>query len=310
MRNATLDYFKVLLAVFVVGIHTSFFIEYSETVSNLLVDGIFRIAVPTFFLINGYFFYRSYKAEKTLHWLRRVTLLYIFWMLVYAYAWFRLPLDISEIFRLMKLFFRGYFHLWYVAALLGAALLSLWLVKKSLKFSITFILFMFVIGVMIQYAAGLHLFERLSDPFYHRNFLFFALPFFFIGILVNKYQLHKTLDSKKLAILAIMASLSFFGEIWLDYKLAGYCDFDLLASLILLAPIVFMLLLKAGKPGQTKTVAAIANGIYFLHVMILQTLRTHNEHPNSVTLTLLAVVVSVLITLALTQWAPKAYRVL
>ena len=57
MRNLSLDYLKVFLAVCVVFLHGGWLYDINELVGYLHVNGLFRIAVPLFFIINGYYFY-------------------------------------------------------------------------------------------------------------------------------------------------------------------------------------------------------------------------------------------------------------
>ena len=56
MRNLSLDYMKVLLAFFIIFIHAGLFYDFDESLSYIFVNGVFRIAVPLFFIINGYYF--------------------------------------------------------------------------------------------------------------------------------------------------------------------------------------------------------------------------------------------------------------
>jgi len=52
-RLKYLDYFKVLLALMVVGLHAEVFGGRESLLGYLLVNGVVRSAVPVYFLING-----------------------------------------------------------------------------------------------------------------------------------------------------------------------------------------------------------------------------------------------------------------
>lgn len=57
MRNVSLDLLKLLMAIMVVALHANFLQEYSLLGSYLLVNGLFRVAVPIFLIINGFYFF-------------------------------------------------------------------------------------------------------------------------------------------------------------------------------------------------------------------------------------------------------------
>ena len=49
MRNISLDIAKLSMAVMVVALHSEFLSEYSEALSYVVTNGIFRVAVPIFY---------------------------------------------------------------------------------------------------------------------------------------------------------------------------------------------------------------------------------------------------------------------
>ena len=85
-REGGLDALKLLLAISVVGIHGNFLRDVRTVLSAVLVDGMFRIAVPTFFLIGGVFLARM-TDHQIARWLRRLLGLYVIWMLAYSGYW-------------------------------------------------------------------------------------------------------------------------------------------------------------------------------------------------------------------------------
>ena len=64
-RNISLDLLKLGMAFMVVGIHAGFMADINPLVKYLTVDGLFRIAVPVFLIINGFFFYRSFEKKRS-----------------------------------------------------------------------------------------------------------------------------------------------------------------------------------------------------------------------------------------------------
>ena len=59
-RNISLDITKILLACMVVALHVGIFIDLNPVSYQITVNGLFRIAVPIFFIINGFFFIQHF----------------------------------------------------------------------------------------------------------------------------------------------------------------------------------------------------------------------------------------------------------
>ena len=55
-RNVSLDLLKVAMAFAVVALHAGFLEEHSDFGNYITTQGLFRIAVPVFLLVNGFFF--------------------------------------------------------------------------------------------------------------------------------------------------------------------------------------------------------------------------------------------------------------
>lgn len=76
-RNISLDILKVFLAMLVVLIHCSFLSDYNHLFSYLIIQGISRIAVPVFFIINGYFFFEVIERDSYKLWFKKNIFFYI-----------------------------------------------------------------------------------------------------------------------------------------------------------------------------------------------------------------------------------------
>jgi len=276
-RNLALDVLRVGLALSVVAQHAGFLAEYSAAGYYLTVNGLFRVAVPIFLLINGFFFYPVLSNGRHLAWLRRVAYLYVFWMAFYLYMWLKpQAITIQNIGRLALTLFVGYFHLWYLPCLIGAALLVFVFRNVRLRISLLVAAVLCAIGVAIQYAGSYHWFgnTRIDALFnynpMHRNFLFFGFPFVYIGYLVNKYRLHRRIPSAALVSVVAVGVALLLVESYAYYASPGkQGGFDNFASLLLVCPAIFMLFLKLEIEGFTKDLALLANGIYFVHIWFL-----------------------------------------
>ena len=69
-RNISIDLLKLALAVCVVFLHTHIFYDYSSLLEHSLVQGLFRIAVPVFLVITGYYFLYIDNFNKFKKWLK------------------------------------------------------------------------------------------------------------------------------------------------------------------------------------------------------------------------------------------------
>ncbi|EXJ09154.1 acyltransferase family protein [Nitrincola nitratireducens] len=183
-RNFSLDILKLVMALMIVGLHADFLGEYSKLFQYLTVNGLFRISVPIFLIINGYFFFDIHAKKNQRIWFNRLITLYIFWMFLYSAFWFKLPdISFNSIFTLIFNIIIGYHHLWYISGMIGAALLLVTLNNKKPTHLITTAIILAIIGISIQYLGNYNylqsstLNELFNYHWTHRNALFFSYPF-------------------------------------------------------------------------------------------------------------------------------------
>jgi len=284
-RNIALDILKLILAFMVVGLHAGFLANISVMGQYLTANGIFRIAVPIFLLINGFYFYPVLNKENSIYWFKRVLYLYLFWMLFYSPFWFR-PTDISfiDIAKIIIKLIIGYFHLWYLPAILGAAALVILFRRLSLKLMIGIILVTFAGGVAIQYAGNYHIVDNQTiDKFFnktwiHRNFLFCGFPFFSIGFLINKFSIQERISLKLSVILSIIGFSFLIYESYFNYiEPSRHGGFDNLISLLIVCPSVFLLFMKLDFQGSSKQVSFYSAGVYLIHPFFLSIYRKFTD---------------------------------
>lgn len=256
----------------IVGLHSSFLKDFSQIGWYLTVNGLFRIAVPIFFIINGFFFYTALQSNPK-PWFNRIISLYVFWMAFYSYFWF-LPTDVNlhNISRIVHVIFTGYYHLWFFPGIICAAVLVFLLrnFRPPLLFAIAIALFL--IGLTIQYIGNYHIIEneiidnRINSLSAYRNYLFFSFPFFCFGFLIKKTELYKTTNSKKLFFSSLLGISLLLLESGINYKnLFNADDFDIFASLIIVCPTLSLLFLQAKLPGKSKIIAQYSTAIYLIH---------------------------------------------
>jgi len=206
--NGTIDIFKVIMALLVVGIHTEPF------GFNIWLDRGFgivtRLCVPFFFITSAYFYWL--KDKGAIRYLKRILLLYFVWSVIY------LPFDIKSLSNMSigKVLYRylwtGNEHaLWYLCgSAIGFSitylLLKVFKPKTVLIISITVL----VIGCMKSTWAPL--FERLLsvevvDFLGSRNGLFYAFPYTALGMFAAKSSDESKGRSLKPLIIGFVLSL-------------------------------------------------------------------------------------------------------
>jgi serine/alanine racemase len=185
--NGMMDLMKVVMALLVVGIHTSIF------GFNLWLDRgyglITRECVPFFFVASAYFYWLKEKGPGAF--LKRILLLYLIWCILY------LPFDLDRISgmslweNLAFYFWRGNDHaLWY---LLSSAIgfLITYLLLKVFRPKLVLVLGLLFLVIGCLKSTWSPLLERLfqipvEDWLGSRNGLFYAFPYTALGMYIAK----------------------------------------------------------------------------------------------------------------------------
>lgn len=289
-RNLTLDVLKILLACSVVGLHSGFLNETSATGHYLFENGIFRIAVPVFFVINGYFFYHALSRGLG-KWVSRLATLYLIWMAAYAYAWFHFDLGNGLVIVVLEVILNlilGYWHLWFIVGSIGAGLMVYVLRELPDRLLIIFGGLLLLMGLSIQYAGNYHLFagttvdSLLNKTPLYRNFVFVGFPFFLIGYMASKHKWETLLTTRGWVFLTVLGFVLLLLEALMNLNLTNPPErFDILFSLVLICPALFLLAIKNPVPGRNKNLSHVATAIYLIHPMILHVIWRYVEIPGT-----------------------------
>lgn len=277
-RNIALDALKLSLAAMVVGLHTRFLADISPIAEYLTVNGIFRIAVPMFFIINGYFFFSYILKKNPYMWIKRIGILYGIWMLFYLPFWIKNPVQNPAVNMLEMLvdIVRGFYHLWYLIGMIGAALMLITLKNKSFRVQSTLAFTLLVCGILIQYFGIYHVLDNkfmdklLNMNALHKNFAFFSFPFFFVGFILHKYRVKDLISMATSLYLSALGFLLLIIESYINYQnLPRDIGFDNLVSLIIVCPALFILFLKLNIENKDNQFSNYSSGIYFIHIYVL-----------------------------------------
>lgn len=266
-RNLTIDVLKIVLAFFVVFLHMNFLKETYPVLSYVLVDGLFRIAVPVFLVITGFYFFHIDASKKLKKWLFRTFLLYAIWMLIYISYW----KDDEQIW-LTVIF--GYHHLWYLIGTFFSGIILYFLRNQSSGLLIVLAVGFFLLGYGVQVLGNLHYFKNENDSvlnmyLLYRNFLFVCFPFLTIGFLINKRQIDLS-KYKNSWLLVILSVLCVVAEAFFNYKNISTESTDILLSLIFACPLLFLYCQKIYFKTTSKILASLSTAIYVVHPLIMK----------------------------------------
>lgn len=260
-RNLSLDILKIILAISVVFLHCHFLEDVSIIGYYSTVEGLFRLAVPTFLVISGFYFFYIKDFNDLKKWVIRLGSLYLIWMMIYSPLW----LSLDNIPKTLFTLFNGYYVLWYLIGALFSGIIVFYIKNLSKKIHIFLILTLFSLGCIIQLIGNLHVFNGIIDKVLnfnatHRNFLFFCLPFFLIGYLINKYEVYSKLKisiSTLFILLLLVVLESNLNRIFVSSSES----LDQIFSLLLTSPALFLYFKSKNFLGKTKDLASLSTAI-------------------------------------------------
>lgn len=298
-RNTNLDIAKLSLSFLVIAVHLPLYngmgAEPGYLAGWLFSNGISRIAVPCFFMINGYFINLT-DPGKVRKYIRHLVILYVVWMLLYLPAYYHSIVGNPK--YLAKLVFFGYHHLWYVISLILATIV-LYFVKRFLPVSskvlIALVVVLFAVGYIIQDVVAPRLAHPQNYVVIYRNFLFFGLPFFTLGHIVRTTPFELDARARQYCYIAILVgTVTLLVESYLSmrYKLGV----NLYISLLFLCPPIMILLFKSKWRKSDALIADIANAVFFTHTGVILFLQNYFKGMPNVYIFPMAVALSVMVS--------------
>ena len=240
MREYSVDFLKFWLAFEVVMLHCN---QAPVFVTRPIVDS----AVPTFFMISGYFLYDNDVAKY------RNKIKKAFVKIVIIFIWSTLLCSINDIYKLLEghamnisweslfdffLFNENpfAFHLWYISAYLYVLLICRYLGKIALQYAGSLSFVLWFSGVLIAFFFSL-IYSKGITNIYIRNFLFQGLPFFLAGHLINKKAcyLEKIHVTYVLIVTLCCILLSIYIKLFFDkYNVSTYFFSGVIGCLVFL----------------------------------------------------------------------------
>lgn len=255
IRNIAIDYSKLIFSFLVIAIHCQT-VTGSPLIDWGIQNGIARISVPFFFLVNG--FYLPPSGKHCAHYFKRLFSIYVVWSIIYLPFW-SADLKWQVIFSIM-----GYHHLWYLSALIFASLVLFILEKYQTPHRFLFL------GSFVLFFTGFVLAQTGINIYKYRNFIFMGFPFICLGHLI-RYHSHRfiSLNNKTLFSLCTIFLISLLSESFLTYN-GILRSSDMHLSLILLCPTLFILIQRNGTMIRADGYFShIASLVFFIHILVI-----------------------------------------
>lgn len=270
-RRLSVDLLKILLAVMVVGIHANPVKPFGHDAVLLTGQGLYRLSVPTFFVINGYFLYPVTLAGGTGRYVRRLLWLWAIWTALYLPGWWGLTHSADRGMALQSILI-GWWHLWYLPALAIAALMAALVRTWSVRAQAAAMVATFGGSLALIYAAAMGYSVRpawfLADSAaMWRNGVLMGFPFVMAGWLIRRTGWGTGWQTATVATLAGLGVLGVLVEtVAMDRLLPRGVSHDVMFSLALACPALLLLALRFARQSRSHNLGTYANGIYFLHV--------------------------------------------
>lgn len=296
-----IDCMKLIMAVFVVAIHTApqSVIRYPYVPS--LLESVYSLAVPFFFTASGFLLFNNLgddtpkreKLRRLTKYIRKAVRLYLIWTTIYLpFTVYGLYLDNVGFVKSVAIFLRNIvfigenylsWHLWFLLAMIvagGLIYLMVLLDWKSLSMYIVAIL-LFVIGFGLDYLHSLgfaEIYYKIFDT--TRNGLFQGFPFIMVGIFIAQGNI----VSKQYQVILFILSLVIY-----------MCGVKLMALLVIysLFSMVISMAFKKRPDNLYANIRLTSTVVYFTHMVWVGLIKILLPELSPLALFLIALLLSV-----------------
>lgn len=279
-RNIKIDYFRIVLSLLIVTVHAQPLFREDSLVGWFISNGIARIAVPCFFIISGYFLHQRINDKEPIKkYLLHTLIVYATWSIVYIPIYYQT----IEYRSLITFALMGYYHLWFLPALIIGTI-SLIILKKIITNN-SILLFIGIILYLCGYMMEIN--ELPYRLFY--NGIFFGYPFIILGYYIKDKNISDRIQGMYIYPIILFSLILLIIESYLGFEAKIY--HNIFISLYILCPALLALLLKQSNFIETKGYTAkLASGIYYIHILVLSLIIPLSESYNIYKLPLIAIV--------------------
>lgn len=275
MKKINIDYLRLIAAFMIVAIHTYPLFFISDSLDYIFTRILFRVAVPFFLMITGYFTLAKKDKSSLIKYTKKILFLYLISIILYLpinyyngyFAHFNIISFLKNIFLTGTLY-----HLWYFPATIIGLWLSYFLITKlPLKKVFVIVSIFYIIGLfgdnyyyLISNISFLKSFYQIIFSIFDYTRNFFLAPIFLI--------LGYSLSQKKLKIphkniLAILFTFTLLIEGIISLKFHLYLHNSMYLSLIPLMYILFSYIIE--NSSTNKNIRSISTYIYIIHPLFI-----------------------------------------
>lgn len=310
-RNPSIDLFKFICALMVIGIHTNVMGVFSDSIICFF-GVIFSLAVPYFALCSGFFLSRSIEKigfSSIKKQFKKMLRLYVVWTAIYLAftipgwindGWFSVWAFVDfgiSIFRT-----GSHYHLWYLLSMLYALPLFYLIVKFVKNRKVILLIALFLYGVKAFSYGYRSIFPLPFRQFYHftdvHSALFQAMCFILPLLLLGSYLATQKCDKRKrFLVFAFIISLAI---LCCEAFMLRAKDINLVSFLFFTAPtacLFFLVIMHFSLPLPQFVCSILGSSslyIYCIHPIFVELFLPYVNSP--VLLFFLVVLVSVVIS--------------
>ncbi len=278
ITNMNLDKVRLILAFMIIGIHTFPLTCISEGLDYLITRVMFRIAVPIYLMITGYYILdKSLKDKKILlKYIKNILVVYLYSILLYGIFLIKNSTNILGI--LKSILFTGpLYHLWYFPALILGIIVTYLIIKYIPKKHQAVVgILLYFIGILgdnyFGFIEDIHCFSLfykivINITGYTRNFLFYVPIFLLLGYKISLEENPIDKKTNNLYIISFLTILIIEGII--IYTLGSPIHTSMYISLPFLAYFIFKYLIANLKDTENKSIRKLSTYIYIMHPWII-----------------------------------------
>ena len=280
-RNQSIDLLKLISVFLVVVGHNQFSKHF-----GFIMDASSRFAVPIFFMITGYFVIKSVNISTTLkHQMIKLAKYYITYELVYLAYEFAIALSEMSFsgFNDNLLMYIKYIlsaptigvHLWYIINIIWVMMI-VYIFNKFNKLNVLFIAssILYLIGIIISNLSQ-QIFQQALPLYATRNFLFFGLFYFMLGMYISKINIDNIkFNNKFILFISVTFCLAQVMEKYLWKVLLGSNFGEYFLTTLFASIGIFIYTLRTNINNKyIKKIASYSMPIYFLHPLMIRVLK-------------------------------------
>lgn len=276
-----LDMMRLFAAFMIVAIHTYPFTSYGETLDYLITRVIFRVAVPLYLIVTGYFVLPKSIEDTNIIKSYTFKILKIYVLSVFIYLPINIYIGYFDKFSLLNLLkdliFNGtFYHLWYFPASIAGLWITYFLIKNFKKKNIIFLMIiLYLIGLLgdSYYRIGIliPIFNNIIDFIltifdYTRNGIFYVPIFLYMGYLIKTETIKYDKKRNNSLIIIYLILMTIEGFILYKFNIPRHSSMYLF--LIPLMYHLFILFFKISNSSNQK-VRTFATWIYIIHPLTI-----------------------------------------